>query len=148
VGLLKIAIGADHRGVALKEFLKTQSEIEGRPIEWLDVGSFSSNPSDYPEYGSKVASLVQNRKADLGVLICGTGIGMSIVANRFKGVFAGLAWCKEVAQQAREHDHINVLVLPADYLSEDQAFVLVSAWLNAQPLDGKYSDRIKEINKL
>jgi ribose 5-phosphate isomerase B len=87
-------------------------------------------------------------KAEYGVLLCGTGVGMAIAANRFKGIFAAVAWNEAVARASKEDDNANVLVLPADDLSEEQTLRIVSAWLGAHFKEGRYRERVAQIDRL
>ena len=138
---MKIAIGSDHHGISLK------SSIIKNFVEYIfiDVGSHSSDRVDYPDFGHVVCKKMNDHEVDLGILLCGTGIGMSIVANRNPGIFAGLCWAVEVACLAKAHDHINVLVLPADFVTIDQAIQIVKVWLETEPLDGLYAKRLTKI---
>ncbi len=139
---MKVAIGADHRGFTHKKFVKT-SIID---IEWIDVGAYDENRSDYPLFAHMVAKSIVDGKATHGVLICGSGIGMAITANRYKGILAALVWNEEVAAQSKTHDNSNILVLPSDYITQEQAVKMIRAWLNAKFLGGRYRDRIKMID--
>ena len=134
---MKIAIGADHRGYELKQFL-----IEVPDIEWVDVGTDSDERTDYPLYVPPVVDALYAKTVDYGVLICGTGVGMSIVANRYKHIYAALAWNVDVARLSKEDDNSNVLVLPADFVTQDQARDMLSAWLEAKFKSGEYEDRL------
>jgi Ribose 5-phosphate isomerase RpiB len=87
------------------------------------------------------------KKADTGLLICGSGIGMAIAANRFKGIYAGVAWNPEIAQAAREDDNINMLVLPADYITHLESPAIITAWINAQFKEGRYTQRLQAIDQ-
>lgn len=146
---MRIAIGTDHRGLQIKKyFMQNFTEHAGNAIEWVDVGCNNELYCDYPLYAIEVAQLIRTNKLDHGVLICGSGIGMAIAANRFTGVLAGLVWNEEVARLAREHDNVNVLVLPSDFIDESQAHKMVDAWLSAKFLGGKYQTRIDMIDGL
>lgn len=126
-----IYLAADHRGFALKEAIKKFLAEQGTPTE--DCGAFSVNmDDDYPDFAAAAAEKIAASPAEhKGILICGSGHGADIVANKFKGVRAALCWNTEVAKQSREHDDANVLVLPADWLEEKQAREIVSVWLAA-----------------
>lgn len=139
----RIAIGSDHRGYALKTVLVEQINT----VLWFDSGAYDAQPSDYPIYATKVRDMMVQKEVDRGILLCGSGIGMTIMANRFEGIYAGLVWNKEVAVQSRAHDNTNVLVLPADYLSHEQALEIVALWL-VTPFSAKerYKKRIAEID--
>ncbi len=143
---MKIAIGADHHGFAGKEFIKENLSI--KDIEWLDVGTFDEERTDYPIFAQKVCKTMQEGQADRGILLCATGIGMSIAANRFKKIYAGLAWNEEIARLSREDDNANVLVLPSDYVSNELMVAMVHAWLAASFNEGRYEQRIAMIDQL
>jgi ribose 5-phosphate isomerase B len=141
---MKISIGADHRGFAIKQVL-----IETlQSVEWLDVGAHSDDASDYPVFAHRVVAAMQQKQAAAGVLLCGSGIGMSIAANRHPGIYAGLCWAPAVATVAKEHDNINLLVLPADFITAEQACAIVRAWLAAKPLGSRHQDRLTAIDGL
>ena len=139
---MKISIGADHHGFALKE----QIMQHFFQYTWFDVGTFSADRTDYPLFAQRAVLHIKNHKADCGILLCGTGIGMSIAANRFKGIYAALCWNSVIAQKAKEDDGANVLVLPADYLSEQGAMAIIQAWLDAAFKDGVYQRRLDTVD--
>lgn len=141
---MKIAIGADHRGFAHKEYIKKRYT----DIEWIDVGAYSDERSDYPIFACKVAELVANGDVQRGILLCGSGIGMVVAANRYHGVYAGLVWNDTVARLAAEHDNINILSLPTDFVSPEQSIILVQTWLQAHFLGGRYQKRIDLIDSI
>lgn len=141
------AIGADHRGFALKEFLKQQT-FGSFNVSWHDVGAFSPERSDYPCFAIAISEHIRSGKTNFGVLLCGNGIGVSIVANRYKNIYCGLVWNPAVARSAREDDNINVLALPADYLSPDDTRAIIFAWLDARFKGGRYQERIDMIDQL
>lgn len=144
---MKIAIGVDHRGMKLKDFLLERTTIAGKKITWLDQGCSSYEMCHYPPYARKVSRKVLDGDADAGLLICGSGVGVSIAANRHPGIYAGLVWNEDVARMAKEDDNVNVLVLPADFITEDQALVIVAAWLAASFKGGVYQERISMIDQ-
>ena len=138
---MKITIGSDHRGYLLKEAIKNSFDYP-----WVDVGTDSQERTNYPEFAHKVSKLVLDGQAECGILICGSGIGMSITANRHKGIYAALCWSPTVARMAREHDNANILVLPSDYISDDAARQIVRSWLEAKFLGGRYQERLDKID--
>ena len=139
---MKIVIGSDHRGFEGKKFL-----IENfSDIDWLDVGTFSDERTDYPEFAKKAVKKILEKEANLGILICGSGIGMSIAANRFKDIYAGLVWNKEVAKSAKEDDNVNILILPSDFVSPDKFIDIVRSWLYAEFKGGIYKKRLDMID--
>jgi ribose 5-phosphate isomerase B len=143
-----IAIGADHRGFILKKFLAAQKRIGDFSIEWDDVGTYNEERTDYPIFARKVVKLMQDEWVDVGIMACGTGIGMAIAANRFRGMYAGLVWNEEVARKAKEDDNINILVLPADFISLKEGYDIVLAWLNATFKGGRYQERLDILDEL
>lgn len=142
-----IAIGADHRGFALKEFLmgKKYTKYE---IVWIDVGTFSHERSDYPEFALAALDVMYEKNVDYAVLLCATGIGMAVVANRFSGIYAGVAWNAEIAKLAKEDDKVNVLVLPSDYVTNEESSEILDAWLSAEFKHGRYEKRIAMIDAM
>lgn len=143
-----IAIGTDHHGFAMKEYLKQESSLLGYDLTWIDVGAHSDERSDYPFFAIQVAEIMQQNKAHCGVLLCGTGIGMAIAANRFSGIYAGLVWNEQIACQAKEDDNVNVLVLPSDYIDNKTARAMLIAWLGAEFKDKRYAQRIAMIDAI
>ncbi len=139
---MKISIGADHRGLTLK---KAIIEHFGEH-DFLDVGTFNQERTDYPIFAKKVCVDVLNDKAQLGILICGSGVGMSIAANRHKKIYAALCWLPEVARCAKAHDDANVLVLPADFISSEVAIKIIVTWLDAKFEGGRYQNRLNIID--
>lgn len=144
---ITLVIGADHRGFALKEFLKTGLLFGNVTVTWLDIGCFTNAHCDYPEFAQAACHAVLQKKADAGILLCGSGIGMALAANRFKKIYSGVAWHTAIAQVAREDDNINMLALPADYISQVDCFLIVEAWLNAQFKKGHYADRLNLVDQ-
>ena len=140
---MKICIGSDHRGYKLKKYIINAF----KDIEWMDVGSDSSEKRvDYPVYTKEVCDLILKDVFELGILICASGVGMSIAANRFPQIYAALCWSPEVAKAAREDDYANVLVLPANFVSEDEALGIIEAWLHAKFKGGHYQKRLDTID--
>lgn len=142
---MKIAIGSDHRGFALKMAL--MKSFNDSSVTWVDAGCHSKERCDYPLFAQTVAEQVQNKTVDAGILLCGSGIGMSIAANRFKHVYAALAWNVEIARLSKAHDNANILVLPADFVSEQEAVAMVNAWKAASFLGDRYQERLSLIDK-
>lgn len=138
-----IPIGADHAGFALKERLKAELEKLGFGVE--DVGTRSEDSVDYPDFAHQVADRVEHGAARRGVLLCGTGLGMSYAANRHHGVRAAVAWTPEIAKLAREHNDANVLVLPARFLSEAQGLEILRTWLATPFEGGRHQRRVDKI---
>jgi ribose 5-phosphate isomerase B len=144
---MKIAIGADHAGFELKETIKKM--LQQSDFDVADFGSHSAESVDYPEIGADVAKAVSKKKADRGILICTTGIGMSIVANKFRGVRAALCNSVETAQLSRKHNNANVLVLAGRYTPADLAQAMVRAFLALEfEVGGRHERRVNKINQI
>ncbi len=126
---MKIIIGCDHAGLELK--LELLPLLTDMGIDFSDIGADCAGSVDYPDFGEKVSEAVSSGKADRGILICGTGVGMSIVANRFDNVRASLTHSVDVAKKTREHNDSNVLSLAGRFLTEDEAKDAVQRWLAA-----------------
>jgi len=142
----RIIIGADHAGFRLKEKLKRYLRKKG--LEVKDVGTYSSKRCDYPLIAYEVARNISRGRYKSGILICKTGIGNSIVANRLSNVRAGLCYNVRVARLARQHNDCNLLVLGAAFINERAAKRIVSTWLNTLFLGGRYRRRINQIKKI
>jgi ribose 5-phosphate isomerase B len=143
---MKIAIGSDHRGFAHKAALLAQHSLAGTHVSWHDMGCFTAEDADYPEFAQYVVHAVASGQAELGILLCGTGGGMAIAANRFSHIYATVAWNEEVARLGREHDNTNILVLPADYVTSEQALKIVGAWLGARFAGERHAHRLAMID--
>ncbi len=143
---MKIAIGADHAGYMLKEQVK--AFLKSKDIDFKDYGTFKIESCDYPEYAYKVGQAIVNGEADLGILICGTGIGMSITANKIKGIRAALVHDEQTAKLSRQHNDANVLCMGGRILEEDEALKIVDVWLNTSFEGGRHEKRLKLINQL
>ena len=144
---MKIAIGADHGGFDLKQeivhYLRTLKNIEVS-----DFGTATKDSVDYPDYGKKVAEAVSNGTVDRGILICGTGIGMSIVANRYPKVRAALCHDHFTAQMSREHNDANVLVMGERVIGRGVALEIVKTWLETEFAGGRHQLRLNKIEKI
>ncbi|MBI2928343.1 MAG: ribose 5-phosphate isomerase B [Verrucomicrobia bacterium] len=140
---VSIALGADHAGYALKETLKQHLQGLGLPV--TDFGAQSAESTDYPDYARAVAESVARKQSSLGLLVCCTGVGMSITANKVPGVRAALALNEEMATLARQHNDANVLCLSAKFVPPEQAGKIVEAFLNAQFEGGRHERRVKKI---
>ena len=140
-----IPIESDHPGFQLKERLVT--ELRALGYEPLDVGTHSPASADYPDFAHNVAEQVEHHDANRGVLLCGTGLGMSYTANRYPRVRAAVAWTPEIAALAREHNDANVLVLPARFVSEAAGKEILKAWLDTPFAGGRHSRRVAKIER-
>ncbi len=143
---MKIALGADHAGFELKNRIKQHLGEDG--IEVQDEGTNSDDSVDYPDFARKVAEDVVEGRADLGVLVCGTGIGMAISANKVPGIRA--ANCDTVfqAQMSREHNDANVLALGARVLQPEAAIAIVETWIKTNFAGGRHQRRIDKIHEM
>lgn len=147
---MKIAIGSDHRGVKLKTKLKKllKAQKEGQPqIEVEDVGTNTTTSCDYPDFGFKVAEGVAKGSFDYGILICDTGIGMSIVANKVKGIRAALCINEKMAEYSRRHNNANILVLGAGLIDDKLAEKIINIWLNTQFEGERHQNRLDKIKQ-
>lgn len=142
---MKIAIGSDHRGFEAKERVKAYLQQLG--VEVLDVGSDSKKSCDYTDFGLQVARLVSTGEAERGVLFCGSGIGMSITANKVAGVRAALCHDELAAQMARRHNDANVLCVAADLVAEPLAQNIVRAWVDTAFEGGRHARRLQKISE-
>ena len=141
-----LVIGADHRGYDLKE--KIKEYLDEKSIEYIDCGTDTTEITHYPEIASKVAKEVQAENAEGGILICGSGGGMTIVANKYKGIRCECCDSEESASEAKAHNHINIIALPADKLNISTAVDTIRAWLGTEPLSGRYEERISMIKDI
>ncbi|GIV41910.1 MAG: ribose 5-phosphate isomerase B [Vicingaceae bacterium] len=139
---MKIAIGSDHAGFELKEFLKENLKNK---VEIIDEGTFSRESCDYPDYAHKVAEDIQLKKADFGILICGSGNGVNMTANKHKGVRSALCWNKEIAALARQHNNANACALPARFIDKHTALEIVNTFLEEKFEGGRHERRVNKI---
>lgn len=142
---MRIAIGSDHGGYELKEEMKKYLENNG--YTYKDFGCNSSENCDYPDFGFPVAKAVSRGKFDRGILICKSGLGMSIVANKVKGIRAALCHTPELAEKSRSHNDANILILGAEFTDPLTARLIVNTWLNTKFEGGRHQNRIDKINK-
>ena len=141
-----IAIGSDHGGFDLKE--KIKKFLTERKIEVEDLGTVKRESVDYPDYGIKVSKLVSEGKVERGILICGTGIGMSIVANKFPKVRAALCHDSYSARMSREHNDANVLILGGRVTGDELALEIVKIWLETSFSGGRHKSRLEKIEEI
>jgi ribose 5-phosphate isomerase B len=143
---MKIAIGADHAGYEDKERVK--KTLDGLGIQYEDFGTVSTDSVDYPDYAKKVGEAVASGEADQGLLVCGSGTGMAIAANKVPGVRAAVAWTEEIARLAREHNDANVLSLAARFTPPDEIDKIVRAWFGAHFDGGRHQRRVDKITDI
>lgn len=140
---LIIAVGSDHAGFAYKEKIKQTLKREG--YEVLDKGTFGETSVDYPDFAHPVASAVESGEANWGILICGSGNGVAITANKHAGIRAALCWKEELAKLARAHNDANVLCVPARFVSLDLAKKMIKAFLHEPFEGGRHLNRVQKI---
>lgn len=140
---MKIAIGCDHAAFQLKEKLKSYLSSKGYEVE--DHGCYSEERADYPDFAHAVATAVENKKAEYGLLMCGSGNGINMAANKHKGIRSALCWNAEIAEMARLHNDANILTLPGRYISEEEAKKCVDVFLTTAFEGGRHTDRVKKI---
>lgn len=141
---MKIAVGSDHAGFDLKEHVKKY--LEQQKIKIVDYGTDSDDSVDYPDYGKKVAKAVQRGEVDRGVVICGTGIGISMVANKYKNVRAALCLYPKMAEMARRHNDANVLAMGGRLVAPQLALDILDVFLNTNFEGGKHKRRVDKID--
>ena len=139
----RIPIASDHAGFEMKEHLRKVLERLGYEVE--DIGTHSPASTDYPDFAHPLAGKVERGEAARGVLLCGTGLGMSYAANRHPGVRAAVSWTPEIAQLARQHNDANVLVLPARFVSEEDAAAILTTFLQTPFEGGRHQKRVAKI---
>ena len=140
----KIAMGADHAGFDLKEKIKTQLENEGHFID--DFGTFTDESVDYPDYVHPVAEAIEKKDYDFGILVCGTGNGSSITANKHRGIRAAICWNEMLAKLARSHNDANILCLAGRFIDYELAREIVEVFLKTKFDGGRHQRRIDKIN--
>lgn len=141
-----IAIGCDHGGYKLKEEIKRY--LEEKNIEYNDLGCMSEERVDYPNIAEAVAKQVQSQKCENGILICRSGLGMSIVANKFKGIRCTPCYNEETAKYSKLHNNSNILALGADYISVNEAICILRMWLATEFEGGRHEDRLNIIEEI
>lgn len=139
---MKIAIGADHAGFEYKEALTAFLKDH----ELKDFGTYSSDSVDYPDFAHPVSSAVENKEFDLGILICGSGNGIAITANKHQGIRAAICWNTELASLARKHNNANILCLPARFISVKEAQEITDTFLKTDFEGGRHQNRVNKIS--
>ena len=141
---LLIALGADHAGFEMKEQLKQFLQQAG--FEVRDFGTHSAESVDYPDFAHPVANAVESKEVNFGILVCGSGNGVAMAANKHQGIRAALCWNRELASMARKHNDANVLCLPARYIDVETAREIGTVFLNESFDGGRHQNRINKIN--
>lgn len=140
---MKIAIGADHAGFKAKEEIITF--LNAKNIEFHDFGTYSDKSVDYPDFAHPVALAVENKEFELGILICGSGQGVNITANKHQGIRSALCWNKEIALLSRQHNDANVLAIPARFLTHAEITAIVEVFLTTSFEGGRHANRTQKI---
>lgn len=141
-----IALGADHGGFEVKQEIKRY--FDENDIKYKDYGTFDTERTDYPIYAEKVAKAIQTKECDRGILVCKSGAGMTIVANKFKGIRATIGFNKEVTKASKADDDINVLVLPAEYMNISEIVAIIRIWIATEFKGGRYEERLQMIENI
>lgn len=143
---MKIGLGSDHGGFELKEYIKEHLESQG--ITYVDYGTNSFDSVDYPDYGRKVSEAVVAKEVDKAIVVCGTGIGISIACNKVKGIRCALCSDTYSARMSREHNNANVLALGGRVIGKDLAIEIVNTWLSSEFAGGRHERRINKISEI
>ena len=138
-----VPIGADHAGFALKE--KIIEHLESKGYEVKDYGCYSEESIDYPDFVHPVADYVENNPGTLGILICGSGNGINMTANKHQEIRSALSWKVEIAELARQHNDANIIALPARFISEEEAIKMVDVFLTTEFEGGRHQNRVNKI---
>lgn len=137
---MKIAIASDHAGLEMKNFIG--NVLKEKKLDVIDLGTNSTESVDYPVFADKLADVILNNKAELGILVCGTGIGISIRANRHKGIRAALLYSDEVAEMVKKHNNANVIVFGGRTMNEEDVAKRIDIFLNTKFEGGRHQKRI------
>jgi len=141
---MKIALASDHAGFEMKEKIKTYLQEKNHIVS--DFGTNSVDSMDYPDVIHPAAESVENQNVDLGIILCGSGQGAAMTANKHKGIRAALCWTEELAVLTRQHNNANILTIPARFVSEELAFKMIDAFLNTEFEGGRHQTRIDKIS--
>lgn len=143
MGNKQIAIGCDHAGYDLKEALKKMLSDKG--FEVKDCGTYTPDSVDYPDFAHEVAALVSSEKIPQGILICGSANGVAMSANKHQKVRAAIAWRRDIAELAKQHNNANILCLPSRFISQEEAMDCVNGWMEAEFEGGRHERRVNKI---
>jgi len=143
---MKIALAADHAGFEEKQ--KVKKTLDEIGVEYTDMGTDSPESVDYPDYARKVGEAVASGEYEQGLLVCGSGTGMAIAANKVPGIRAAVAWNEDIARLARQHNDANVLSLPARFSTEEEMGKIVKAWFSADFEGGRHERRVEKIEQI
>ena len=140
---MKIAIGADHAGFEYKEKIAAYLTCKGFQVQ--DFGTFSTDSVDFPDFAHPTASAVENSEADFGILICGSGQGVNMTANKHQGVRSALCWNTDIARLTRQHNNANIIALPARFVALEYAIEMVDTFLSTDFEGGRHENRVAKI---
>lgn len=140
---MKVAFASDHAGYELKQYLI--EEMESRGYEPVDFGTHSSESCDYPDYAHPAACAVESGECAFGIAMCGSGEGISITLNKHQGIRAALCWIPEIAKLSKQHNNANILVLPARFITKDEAIKILDTFLDTKFEGGRHQRRIDKI---
>lgn len=143
---MHISIGSDHRGVSIKSKLVAALEALGHDVQ--DFGTFDDQSVDYPDFAASVCKAISSGQSERGILICGTGIGMAIAANKFRGVRAANCYDEVMAEICRRHNNVNVLCLPGDLIGDRPVDDLIRIWLSTEFEAGRHQRRLEKITEI
>ncbi len=141
---MKIAIGADHAGFEYKQ--RISQYLTDKNIEIQDFGTFSTDSVDFPDFAHPTASAVENGTADFGILICGSGQGVNMTANKHRGVRSALCWNTDIARLTRQHNNANIIALPARFVALEYAIEMIDVFLNTDFEGGRHERRVEKIS--
>ena len=140
-----VAIGSDHAGYEMKEFIKDSLRSSVQSMAFVDAGTHSTDSVDYPDYAHQVAIKVEKGEVQKGILICGSGNGVCMAANKHQGIRAALCWTKELAMLARQHNDANILCIPARFISKETALEMVDVFMSTAFEGGRHANRVAKI---
>jgi len=140
---MKVSIGSDHAGFDLKEKVKVHLEEEGHTV--TDKGTYSADSTDYPDYAHAVASEVESGAVEFGILICGSGNGIAMAANKHEGIRCAVCWNREIGELARSHNNANIAALPARFVTDREGLDIVDAFLSVEFEGGRHQRRVAKI---
>lgn len=139
-----VAIGCDHAGFDYKEAII--SFLDGKGISWTDFGTYSAESVDYPDFAHPVADAVENHNASFGILVCGSGNGVAMTANKHPGIRAAICWGEELAELARKHNNANVICIPARFVREEIVEKMLQIFLSTEFEGGRHENRVNKIS--
>ncbi|MDD3458062.1 MAG: ribose 5-phosphate isomerase B [Weeksellaceae bacterium] len=141
---MKVAIGSDHAGFEYKA--KIIEYLKGKGIEVEDFGAFSTDSVDYPDFAHPVSESVENKNVDYGILLCGSGQGVSMSANKHQGIRCALCWNSDIARLSRQHNNANIIAFPARFVAYEYAIEMIEVFFNTQYEGGRHEKRVNKIS--